>query len=94
MYSSFDMAIWDHATQLLLRVAVPVILRLRSAVGYGLQASASASADPGDQFRVGVCHLNSRFFSCMNSYYPSLTVLVFALCPLVLLWIMSRRRQR
>ena len=93
MYSSFGKAIWKHAKRLLLRIAVPVILHSQAAVEYSLQSSASTPADhSGEQFRVGVCHFNARFFSCVTSYYPGPTLLIIALCPLVL-WIMSRRQR-
>lgn len=83
MYASFHLARWEHAKRILLRVAVSVILRSQAA---------AASTAPEDQYRVGVCHLNANFFSCMSSYYPGVTLVIIALCPLVF-WVMRRRHR-
>jgi hypothetical protein len=76
--------------RLLLCVTVPIILRSQSAVEYLPPSSPSVRSDAGDQFRVGVCHLDAGFVSCMSSYYPGVLVFIIVLCPLVL-WVMCRR---
>jgi hypothetical protein len=69
-------------------LAVLGIHHAQAAIQY-LPPSAG-SFDASQQFRVGVCPLNAKFFSCVIMYYPA-EILFLMAASVLMLWLRSRR---
>ena len=89
MYPLADIAAPQLGTRFLLWDSKP-FHRMQALAQYFLPPGAGSFSDSWGQYRVGVCRLNARFFSCIVTYYRAEILFLLAGCVLFL-WLKSRR---